>query len=187
MEESLLIENRNSLKDIFYRHLAEKEASNISYKQFFKFCCTVKIYPDLISSFELKRILSSTLKKKILDEKTSEISYQKFEKLLGIIAEHCFPSLDSMRLMLTHIKGLCQIFYHANLVHNHTLSASKGLPLSKSNFKLLATTRTKNISSLRRKLLNKSTSQKLSLSGLISPKIQSVMYKEMAEFKSPSS
>ena len=64
MEESLLIENRNSLKDIFYRHLAEKEASNISYKQFFKFCCTVKIYPDLISSFELKRILSSTLKKK---------------------------------------------------------------------------------------------------------------------------
>ena len=63
MEGEYLIDcNRNSLKVIFYKYLAENESQHISFNQFFKFCAKVKFYPDLIALSELKRIVSNILK-----------------------------------------------------------------------------------------------------------------------------
>ena len=188
MEEDPLLEmNRQALKDIYIKTLTEKESRFMSYKQFFKFCCTLKLYPDLISSLDLKKILGLVLKKKISEDKPPEISYQQFEKLLTSIAEHCFPVGDSFKLLITHIKSLCQVLYHVKLYAICRNIQVKEIPnRSKGNLKLITTARTKNPINTIGKSLNKSNSQKLSLSGLISTKNSTMKMKKVFDFRSPS-
>ena len=185
MEEDPIIElNKTALRDLFSRKLCEKDVKFISHRTFFKFICTLKIYPDLISSFDLKRILNSILKKKASDERTCEITYPQFEKLLLSISEHCFPTGESFKLLVTHIKSMCQLLYHTTL-HTKVNSVMKESTL-RENLKILQNTRIKNASNTQRKILNKSTSQKLSLSGLISPKTNVTVLKKAFDFRSPS-
>ena len=187
-DDSLFEANKLSFRNIFYKHLTERDSPCISYKKFFKFCCTLKIYPELISSFDIKRILSLILKKKVNEEKPPEISYSSFMKSLALISEHCFPSGDSMKLLITYIKNMCQSLYQVTLSTSLSLVpvTRELIRKSKSNFKLLTTRRLKNSSSNGKKVLNKSISQKLSLSGLMTPKNNTVTYKNAFDFKTPS-
>lgn len=59
-------------------------------------------------------------------------------------------------------------------------------PTNRTSSKALAKNRIKNSSGAPRKILNKSTSQKLSLSGLVSPKNNTTTLKKIFDFKSPS-
>lgn len=176
--------SNKAFKDIFYKQLAEKESRSINEKQFVKFLSLMKIYPDLMSSYHLNFILKSILKKSLSEPRFPEISYSQFEKLIIAISEQCFPAPECLNQLISYIKPHCQSAYHIILAPKLT-SISKE-PSSRSHFKALPTSRVKNASGVQRKILNKSTSQKLSLSGLISPKNNTTMMKKIFDFKSPS-
>lgn len=185
---SLLETNRSAFKDIFSRQLINKDLKCITHKHFFEFLCTVKIYPDLISSFDLKKILSTVLKKKLSEKRPGEISYSNFERLLLAISDHCFPSGDSLKFLITHIKNMCHVLFHTTLhTKVNSIHTNQEIPeVVKNNMKVMSRTRISNISSGKRKSLNKSTSQKLSMSGLTSPKTNITTLQKVFEFKSPS-
>ena len=179
MEGDYLIDcNRASLKKIFQKHLSEPESQYISYNQFFKFCCKIKLYPELISSTELKRIASSILKKTITEDKPIEIYYLSFEKILKHIAEHCFPSKNSIKHLISHIRSFCQIYYNTLLT---TVAPIHPLYESQStrniNAKPLSISRITNSSYQKRKVLNNSTTQKNlnKAEVLISPREKTIM------------
>ena len=115
MDYELIEKNRASFRELFYKKISQKDSKLISYKQFFKFCCTLKIYPDLISSFDLKRIVIIVMRKKIADDNSLEISFSQFEKMILCISEYCFPSEDSLKMLITYIKSMCLILFHVQL------------------------------------------------------------------------
>lgn len=187
-QESLLDLNRTSLKNIFFKQLAEKDIPWINYSQFFKFCCTLKIYPELISSFELKKILTSVMKKKVMEDRHIEISFGIFEKLIEMIAEFCFHCEDSLKFLILHIRNMCQVMYHVPLV-SHGEGTQRTMEVSgkiKNSFKLLTTRNGKNALNSSRKVLQKSISQKLSASGVFTPKNNTIVGKNAFDFRSPS-
>lgn len=189
MEGSSLIEiNRTALKDVFYKQLAGKDSKTITFKDFFKFFCTLKVYPDLISSFDLKKILTSILKKKVSEERPAEITYSHFEKIFVAIADHCFPSGESLKLLITHIKNMCYILYHCTLhTKANSIQVNKDTSMTARNsLKILSTTQIKGNSVIQRQSLSKSTSQKLSISGLVTPKVAKTALKKIFEFRSPN-
>ena len=180
MEDDGLLEiNKNYLKEIFYKKLSDRDSKTISKKQFLKFLQTTKVYPDLVSSLDLKKLFSSVLRSKHGD-KIREISYSKYEKLLKTLSKHCFPADNSLKLLITHMKPSCLIHYQANLITKMQKEAA-----------LLSTQRL--MPSTRAKLTNKtafdkSLSQKLSLSGLVSPRNQTQVkiHSKLADLRSPS-
>jgi hypothetical protein len=176
-DESLLEINKSYFRDIFFKRIAEKESKTISKKQFFKFVCNLKIYPDLLSASDLKKLFKFVLRTE-RGEKISEISYSKFEKMLKTIAQFCFPSGDSLKLLITHVKSMCYLHYQTNLINK----VSRELKLT-SNHRFLQKNREK---SSQKQMLNKSASQKLSLSGLMSPRNRTQLIKNKVKPQSPS-
>ena len=191
MEGEYLIDcNRASLKVIFYKYLAENESQHISFNQFFKFCAKVKLYPDLITLSELKRIISNALKKNVTEDKPLEICYLQFEKIFKLIADHCFPSGNSIRLLISHMRNHCQFYYNVSLaivapIKSIYESASTKTIMNKP----LRTTRVKSNSVNRRKFLNSSTYYKENSSKidfLFSPREQQTMLSpKLLESRSP--
>ena len=75
--------------------------------ELFQFCKNSKIFPDILTAFELKRCAA-----KITGEKASSlpnINYSQFERLVRDISIKCFsPSLaqsDRIRLLFVHIRN----------------------------------------------------------------------------------
>ena len=189
MEGEYLIDcNRGSLKLIFHKFLTEKDEEFISYNQFFKFCCKVKLYPELISSSEIKRIIWNTLRKHMGDDRPLEIQYLHFEKILKTMAEHCFPTGNGIKFMITHIRGACQAIYNIPLTTVAPLNSVYQLfsPRSIVN-NPVSTTRLKNTSVRPRKNLNNSASLKSYSSkvDLITPRNQTLIGKTTEHPRSP--
>lgn len=127
----------------------------------FKFCTKVKLHPDLLTSSDLKRIASLILGKSITEEKSSELNYLHFEKILKSISELCFPSGNSIKQLISHIKPLCQVFFSVNLATVTPLSINvRRLSPSKMLVQHPATVRNSNQTSRNLKALNNSTSHK---------------------------
>jgi hypothetical protein len=173
MEENKLFEiNKPSFHEIFFK-IAEKDSKVISQKLFFKFLCDLKIFPDLLSAQTLKQLmLEISLKKK------GEISENTFFKLVKSIAEICFPGTEPLKSFLLAIKPLSRKVFRVFLITKpaNPLKIRKNLKVSPESREI----------STQRKLLNKSTSQKLSFSGLISPKNSTTVLKKFPILKSPS-
>jgi hypothetical protein len=179
MDDGLLEINKNTFREIFFKKIAEKDLRSITKKQFLKFVSNLRVYPELISSLDLKRVFTSVLKNKF-GEKVREITFSKFEKLIKALARHCFPSGDSVRLLITHIKSSCLFHYQANLITKIQKEA-----ILMSTQRLLSSNREKH---LLKNTLDKTLSQKMSLSGFLSPRNQTQTRIEtrLGEIKSPS-
>lgn len=123
----------------------------------------VKLYPDLITSNDLKRITSIVLGKSISEDKGSELHYLHFEKVLKAVSEHCFPTGNSMKLLITHIKPLCQALFSVNLtaVVPFTLNLNVISPY-KHPLQVPVSVRHHNQSARNLKVLNNSNSQRFS-------------------------
>ncbi|CAG9315119.1 unnamed protein product [Blepharisma stoltei] len=114
--EYLIDLNRGSLRTIFQIHSSEKQT--ISYNEFIKFCTIVRIYPDMLSSFELKRLVMKTANSHTYIDRKVELGYLQFEKLLVLIAEHCFDGIqtnEKLGLMFMHIKNPCKQNYQVEI------------------------------------------------------------------------
>ena len=184
MDSEYLIDcNRSSLKELFFNTLAENESPFVSFNQFISFCIKMKLYPEFISLSELKRILSSIMKKAINDDKSIEINYLQFEKLLKNISEHCFPTGNSLKLLFSHIKSPCQNLY--------AIPLTTVAPISNNYDKTARapSTKVKNTSMTHRKILNNSASQKIStttkIEAIQSPREKTLLNLKIFQQKSP--
>lgn len=77
------------------------------------------------------------------------------------------------------------VLYQVSLFNKLTGFVKENQIPIKSNFKTLSSTRNKNLY-IEKKILNKSTSQKKSLSSLITPRNNTVTYKPLFSFRTPS-
>jgi hypothetical protein len=184
MDSEYLIDcNRSSLKELFFSNLAENESPFVGFNQFISFCIKMKLYPELISLSELKRIMSNTMKKTITDEKQVEITYLQFERLLKNISEHCFPSSNSLKLMITHLKGPCSSLYSiplTTIAPIHTVYEKQA--------KVSSSSKGKNTSVTHRKILNNSASQRIATSkieAIHSPRERTLLNLKIFQQKSP--
>lgn len=112
----LIDQNRTSLRAIFLMHSCERQM--ITYNEFIKFCQTVRIYPDLVSSFELKRLVMKIANSNTYIDRKVEINYIQFERLIVLISEHCFSSSsvsEKLELLFKHIKNPVKHYYHIDL------------------------------------------------------------------------
>lgn len=173
MEENKLMElNKNAFKEIFYNKLVENNSKFITQKQFFKFLCDLRIFPDLISALTLKKLLQDLKMKK-----KGEISEKNFFRLIFLLANQCFPGADPVKNFFTAIRTLCKDAYKVYLITKpvNQVKIRKNLKISPEKREVCT----------QRRVLNKSTSQKLSLSGLISPKNNSTIVKKISLARSP--
>ncbi|CAG9314265.1 unnamed protein product [Blepharisma stoltei] len=114
----LIDTNRGSLRSIFSKHSTSHDNPVITYNELFKFCTAVRIFPDLLSSFEIKRLVMKSSNSHGNSDKRIELSYLQFEKLLKSIANHCFTSGsdgEKLKLLFAHIKNSCKLNYHVDL------------------------------------------------------------------------
>lgn len=192
----LIDANRVSIKSIFAKHSPFQDSSYISYNELIKFSTTVRIFPDLLSSFEIKRLVMKVLNSHSNPDKRADISYLHFEKLLKSIANNCFTSGsegEKLKLLLSYIKNSCKLYYHVNLstsMENSHIKEENSITNSNLNSSEEKTHKRKESlrksssgamkpkpkgSSQIRKSLNKSASQKLEQSNsrthIASPRI----------------
>ena len=173
MEENKLMElNKSAFKEIFHCKLVENNSKVITQKQFFKFLCDLRIFPDLISALALKKLLQD-----LKTKKKGEISEKKFFRLIFLLAGQCFAAPDALRNFFIAIKSMCKDVYKVYIITKAVSQVKIRKNLKISPEKREACTQ--------RRVLNKSTSQKLSLSGLISPKNNSTVVKKVSLARSP--
>ena len=187
--EYLIDSNRTALKSIFHKCIGESDSQFMTYNQYFKFCCKIKLYPELISSSGIQRIILSVLRKTISDDKPIEIYYLHFEKIFKTIAEHCFPSRNPIKLLISSIKTQCQALYAVALTT---------VPTINSNYEVFSprhimpnpvlTTRAKNYSVRHRVMLSNSISQRSFATKIdlhMTTKTQTLLTNKIIENQSP--
>lgn len=108
---SLFETNRNSLKRLFSFH--EKDGA-LKFTDLLKLCSSTRIFPDLLSSPDLHKILVEVVK----DPETSSISqnltFPQFEHFLKSVAFKSFPNKSESEqetLLFMHLKSACNLRY----------------------------------------------------------------------------
>ena len=118
IEDGYLIDrNRPGFRKIFQHHTAVGSSHLLPFSELIKFASAVRIFPDLMSSFEMKRLVGRLTGKHTGGDSDLSITYLQFEKLVKHIAYQCFSSLDSDRLkmLLTHIRNAASLHYKVAL------------------------------------------------------------------------
>ena len=128
----LLDYNRLHLRKIFQLHAQVQNPPTISYPEIVKLCSNLRIFPDLLTSVELKRIVIKVTSKHFTFDSKVNLTYLQFEKFLRAVSEYCFTSnnseFDRLKLLFIHIRSSCQLHYN---VHIH-VRAEERLPLRTS-------------------------------------------------------
>jgi hypothetical protein len=115
----LLDYNRLHLRKIFQLHAQPQNPPTISYPELVKLCSNLRIFPDLLTSVELKRIVIKVTSKHFTFDSKVHLTYLQFEKFLRAVSEYCFTTNNSeserLKLLFIHIRGSCQLHYNVNI------------------------------------------------------------------------
>ncbi|CAG9314031.1 unnamed protein product [Blepharisma stoltei] len=107
--------NRGQLQKIFDSHQQNKE---LGFNDILKFCSSARIFPDLLTSQSIRKIVIYSSGVPIGTESSAKLNYLQFEKLLKLIAQQCFKSRkggnDEYQLFFSHIKNSCHIRYRVD-------------------------------------------------------------------------
>lgn len=116
IEEGYLIDkNRPALRRIFQHHTSASSSHLLPFSELIKFSSSVRIFPDLLSSFELKRIIARLTGKHAGQDSDLSITYLQFERLMKHIAGHCFHEPGGLQLLISHIRNPCSLHYKVAL------------------------------------------------------------------------
>lgn len=88
------------------------EGLALSISDFIKFCKRVRIYPDLLNSLELRKILLLVTGR---NNRKPTLTQEQFKELISTIADFCFASYNEpesrMKLLIDHISNPCILHY----------------------------------------------------------------------------
>eukprot|EP00357_Protocruzia_adherens_P000534 CAMPEP_0114984048 /NCGR_PEP_ID=MMETSP0216-20121206/7053_1 /TAXON_ID=223996 /ORGANISM="Protocruzia adherens, Strain Boccale" /LENGTH=1008 /DNA_ID=CAMNT_0002346127 /DNA_START=389 /DNA_END=3415 /DNA_ORIENTATION=- len=123
-EVDILFENnRVNLRKIFAKHHTVKD--RIAFAEFCKFCKNAKIFPELVSMFELRRIVTKLVADGTTDNPAVRsgkvnannvlMNYLQFETALKMVANSTFtasiPLVDKVRMFFMQIRNPCKAVY----------------------------------------------------------------------------
>ena len=108
MDNNNLIEiNKLKLRKIFSTHDISKTGT-MSVNEFTKFCKNSKIFPDLLTILEIKKILKNS-------GSTHMVTYYQFETVIKAIATTAFTEAlslsDKVKILFMHIRNPCKLHY----------------------------------------------------------------------------
>lgn len=116
IEDGYLIDkNRPALRKIFQQHTSSSSSHLLPFTELIKFASSVRIFPDLLSSFELKRIIARLTGKHAGQDADLAVTYLQFERLIKHIAAHCFHQADGLQLLISHIRNPSSLHYKVAL------------------------------------------------------------------------
>lgn len=108
---SLFEINKISLKRIFSFH--EKEG-NLKFTDLLKLCSSTRIFPDLLSSPDLHKILVEVAKDPETASVSQSLTFAQFENFLRSVALKSFPNKtepEQETLLFMHLKSTCSLRY----------------------------------------------------------------------------
>lgn len=108
---SLFDTNKISLKKLFNVH--QKEGL-LKFTDLLKLCSTTRIFPDLLSSTELHRILIDVAKDPDTQTISQNLTYPQFESFLKQSSSICYQNKsepDQEKLLFNHLKSSCNLRY----------------------------------------------------------------------------
>lgn len=106
MADDLFALNHPQMQKVFESH---SENDSVVYTDFLKICTGLRVFPDLISSRDLRSITSSMV------EGSEKVSVSDSEKIFAWVAETFFASAgdsqEKQRLFFIHVKSPCYLRY----------------------------------------------------------------------------
>ena len=154
-----------------YMIIAEGLALSIS--DFIKFCKRVRIYPDLLNSLELRKILLLVTGR---NNRKPTLTQEQFKQLISTIADFCFASYNEpesrTKLLIDHISNPCILHYSIDPSSSELkkLVKKESLPLDIEMISLTPLTSRTNTDKKRTPSTRKKPKE--SLSSIRSPRLQ---------------
>lgn len=111
---SLFDTNRASLKKLFAAH--EKEGT-LRFTELLKLCSSTRIFPDLLASPELHKILVDVAQDPMTSSISQNLSYSQFEIFLSSVSAKAFPfknKSEQEAMLFMHLKNSCGLRYGAD-------------------------------------------------------------------------
>ncbi|OMJ90234.1 hypothetical protein SteCoe_7435 [Stentor coeruleus] len=119
--------NRLQFQKIFDVH---QQKGSIAYTDSLKICSSLKIFPDLLTSQEIRKTFLTLSTNESSVEKLNFLQFESFIKILAKLAfKQCKQTSNDYGLLITHIKEYSQKRYGAVL----EIQMPKGRSISKSN------------------------------------------------------
>mmetsp|Transcript_6960 Transcript_6960/g.12669 ORF Transcript_6960/g.12669 Transcript_6960/m.12669 type:complete len:374 (+) Transcript_6960:2157-3278(+) len=123
--EGVLDVNRSRLKKVFGKLLPDKDG-RVSFSELVKFCKLTKIFPDLVSMAELKKIAGKF-------GSSAKLSFSQFEQTLKLIATSFFTdsnATERVKQLIRHIKNPCKAVFGVALMIHYDEAMELGLKSS---------------------------------------------------------
>jgi hypothetical protein len=118
--------NRLQFQKIFEAH---QQKGSLTYTDSLKICSSLKIFPDLLTSQEIRKTFLTLSSNENGVEKLNFLQFESFMKILAKLAfKHCKNTSSDYGLLITHIKDYSQKRYGAVL----EIQMPKGRSISKS-------------------------------------------------------
>lgn len=112
MSEDLFELNRHLVLKLFS---GESMNDKVTYTDFLKICTGLRIFPDLLSSREIRKLASSIHETTTNQDLIIKLSILQIERIFKLIAHSCFLETklasDKYQLFFKHIKTPCYIRY----------------------------------------------------------------------------
>lgn len=126
MSSDLFDQNRNNLKRIFEAHQIR---GSILFTDILKICTATRIFPNLLTSKDLRKLIIQVTNITSGDELSAKLSYEEMESFLRGVAEHSYPSRrganEQYRMLFLHMRNPCYLRYNLILETDESSKAFK--------------------------------------------------------------
>lgn len=113
MSQDLFEINRNSLKKIFETHQIR---GTILFTDILKICTATRIFPNLLTSKDLRKLIIQVTNVTSGDELSAKLSFEEMEEFLRGVAEHSYPArrgaYEQYRMLFLHMRNPCYLRYN---------------------------------------------------------------------------
>ena len=126
MSSDLFDQNRGNLKRIFEAHQLR---GCILFTDILKICTATRIFPNLLTSKDLRKLIIQVTNISSGDELSAKLSYEEMELFLKAVAEHSYPSRrglnEQYRMLFMHMRNPCYLRYNLILETEESSKSSK--------------------------------------------------------------
>ena len=113
MSQDLFEINRANLKKIFESHQIR---GSILFTDVLKICTATRIFPNLLSSRDLRKLIISVTNVISGEELSAKLSYDQMEEFLRGVAEHSYPgrkgTIEQYKMLFLHMRNPCYLRYN---------------------------------------------------------------------------